>query len=208
MCGIYGSNSRDRFYDLYLLNRSRGTYGSGHYCFNDNTSYAIYSNKELSLNDIPKDMKYYLGHNRAPTSESKAYSEQTSHPFFTDNFVFSHNGIIKQVKLFEDQFNKIHQVDSMWIGDLLERYSLKNTLEKISNNPFAVWIKARNIYDCIYLARVANPIYYSKTYNSFSSTAFENSTLLDEGKVYRCDTENLQWTLETFTFKSLYFIPG
>jgi len=74
MCGIYGSNSRDHFYDLYLLNRNRGTYGCGHYYFRDNTSHVLYSNEELSLDDIPKNMNYYLGHNRAPTSETKIYS--------------------------------------------------------------------------------------------------------------------------------------
>jgi len=96
----------------------------------------------------------------------------------------------------------------MWIGDLLERYSLKNALEKISSNPFAVWIRARNAKNCIYLARVANPIYYSKRYNSFSSTVIEDSTLLEQGKIYRCDTNYLQWNLETFNYKSPYFIPG
>ena len=207
MCGIFGSNFKTSFFDLYNLNLSRGSFSTGIYCHSANKSITLYTKEKLSLRDIPDDMEYYFGHNRAPTGDSTFFSESTSHPFFTKNFAYAHNGIIKNTKKYENEFQNSYEVDSQWIGDFLERYTLKNTLQKVSNAPFALWVAARRTHK-FYLAKTANPIYYSKSYNSFSSTSFENSKLLDDGKIYVGDTHNLHWTLETFEFSSPYFIPG
>ena len=207
MCGIFGSNFKTSFFDLYNLNLARGNFSTGVYCSSPNRCVTIHTKDELTLKDIPDNMDYYFGHNRAPTDDTTSFTDTTSHPFFTKNFAYAHNGIIKNTSQHEEAFHTSYEVDSQWIGDFLERYTLKNTLQKISNSPFALWVAARRTHK-FYLAKTANPIYYSKAYNSFSSTPFENSKLLDDGKIYAGDAHSLHWTLETFEFKTPYFIPG
>ena len=60
MCGIFGSNNKSSFYDLYQLNRSRGSYSHGFYCYRGGTDVVYKTDQELALNDIPDNMEYYL----------------------------------------------------------------------------------------------------------------------------------------------------
>jgi len=209
MCGIFGSNSRDRFYDLYLLNRSRGSYGSGIYCYSGSTSFLYKTNKDITIDDIPPNMEYYLGHNRAPTDNTSFFVEDSCHPFNTDYYWYAHNGIINNHKELSEKHEKQYRVDSEWIGFYLDKhYFIKDALQEISSNPFAVWVVRRNVPRTFVLARVANPIYKSIEGNSFSSAQMNDSELLKEGTIYSGTSDKLTNTLDTFKYKSPYFIPG
>lgn len=208
MCGIFGSNTKTSFYDLYLLNRSRGSYSSGFYCYRGNTTVVYKTNEAITLNDIPDNMEYYLGHNRAPTDGTSLFTEDSCHPFQANYHWYAHNGIINNHKELSEKYEKTFVVDSEWIGFYLNKhYFIKDVLEEISNNPFAVWIKNRN-NPTFALARVANPIYRSRENNSFSSAQFEGSELLQEGTVYTGTSEKIINSLLKFKYKSPYFIPG
>jgi glucosamine 6-phosphate synthetase-like amidotransferase/phosphosugar isomerase protein len=209
MCGIFGSNNKNSFFDLYQLNRSRGSYSSGVFCFRDSTSVVYKTNKAITFNDIPDNMDYYLGHNRAPTIETTSFAEHACHPFQTDYYWYAHNGIINNHKELLEKYEKHYTVDSEWIGFYLEKHHLiKDALEEISNNPFAVWILRREHPYSFTLARVANPIYKSTENNSFSSAQFEGSKLIEEGTVYAGTADKITNTLLKFKHKSPYFIPG
>ena len=209
MCGIFGSNNKSSFYDLYQLNRSRGSYSHGFYCYRGGTDVVYKTNEELTLNDIPDNMDYYLGHNRAPTDGSTSFAENACHPFYTDYYWYAHNGIINNHKELSEKYDILYAVDSEWIGFYLDKHHfIKNALEEISNNPFAVWILRREQPHSFVLARVANPIYRSRENNSFSSAQFEGSKLIEEGTVYAGKADEITNTLLKFKYKSPYFIPG
>ena len=208
MCGIFGSNSRDRFYDLYVLNRDRGAYSSGIYCYRGTSSCVLKTDEELTIDDIPADMEYYLGHNRAPTASATIYTERTCHPFQSRFYWYAHNGIINHIK-HQEKYNCEYDVDSQWIGHYLDTtHFIKDTLEEISSDPFAVWIASRSRPKVFSIARVANPIYRSADRTSFSSAQFEDSELIKEGQIYSWSDNKIINTLATFKYKSPYFIPG
>ena len=209
MCGIFGSNNKTSFFDLYQLNRSRGSYSSGFFCYRNSTSVVFKTNEELTINDIPDNMDYYLGHNRAPTSETDVFSERTCHPFQSRFYWYAHNGIINNYKTLASRYNLHFDVDSEWIGYYLDHtLHERDALKEISSNPFAVWIAERSRPRAFTLARVANPIYRSKDRVSFSSAQFEDSELLKEGTIYRWHDSKIIDTLDTFSYKTPYFIPG
>lgn len=209
MCGIFGSNTREQFYELYKLNRSRGSYSSGIYCYRGAYSFVAKTDEEISFESLPDNMEYYLGHNRAPTAETSIFTEDTCHPFHSDYYWYAHNGIINNHKELTEKYDKNYKVDSEWIGFYLDKhYYIDDALQEISNNPFAVWVVRRNLPRTFTLARVANPIYRSLENSSFSSAYFENSELLKEGTIYLGTSEKIINTLETFKYKTPYFIPG
>jgi predicted glutamine amidotransferase len=207
MCGIFGSNSREQFYTLYTLNRSRGSYSFGCYYFNNNISGSFWTNKqELALEDFPSNMNYYLGHVRAPTTETTRFISDQSHPFYEGNLCYAHNGIVSNTKELELKHNITFDVDSKWIGYMCRNITTDLALKFIKGT-YAVWIFNRYT-NTIELARCANPIYYSDIHNSFSSTQFDTSALLEEGILYSGDYKKINKTDKKFTYKTPYFIPG
>lgn len=212
MCGIFGSNDREQFLTLYKLNHSRGSYSFGCYYFSNNTSGGLWTSKQnITMEDIPDNMNYYLGHVRSPTSSTDNFSTSQCHPFFAEDIIYAHNGIISNTCELEKQYEKQYDVDSKWIGFLHNQYKKHelpyvSVLQKIKGT-FAVWFLNKN-ESSIVLARSANPIYYSNNNNSFSSTEFNNSFLLKEGSIYFGDYKKIEETNVIFTYKSPYFIPG
>ena len=212
MCGIFGSNDREQFLTLYKLNHKRGSYSYGCYYFNDSNSGGLWTNKQnITLEDIPDNMHYYLGHVRSPTSSADNFKTSQCHPFSAEDIMYAHNGIISNTKELEEEYQQKWDVDSKWIGFLYTLFKNHELfyvpiLQKIKGT-FAIWSlnKSNNI---ITLARSANPIYYSDINNSFSSTEFNNSILLKEGSLYSGNYKEIKQTDVVFTFKSPYFIPG
>lgn len=212
MCGIFGSNDREQFFTLYKLNHKRGSYSYGCYYFNDSTSGGLWTNKQdITLEDIPDNMNYYLGHVRSPTSSTDGFNTSQCHPFSAEDIMYAHNGIISNTRELEREYNQTYDVDSKWIGYLYNINFKRQTffvdvLQKIKGT-YALWFINKNTKQ-ITLARCANPIYLSLKHNSFSSTQFNNSELLKEGVLYTGDAKQIQETNITFNFKSPYFIPG
>lgn len=212
MCGIFGSNDREQFLTLYKLNHSRGSYSYGCYYFDDNSSGGLWtSRQDISIQDLPEGMNYYLGHVRSPTSSADGFNIDQCHPFITENIVYAHNGIISNTENLEKQYEEHFNVDSKWIGFLYNQYKKHelpyvSVLQKIKGT-FAVWF-FNKIEKSITLARSANPIYYSNNNNSFSSTEFDKSSLLKEGTIYFGNFKEIEETNVSFTYKSPYFIPG
>ena len=207
MCGIFGSNDREQFYTLYTLNRDRGSYSFGFYYFNDNTSGSQWTNKtKINIEDIPADMQYYLGHVRAPTSETNSFKSSQCHPFYEGDICYAHNGIISNTKDLEFKHTKSFDVDSKWIGYLCRNVTTDIALNYIKGT-YAIWLFHR-YSNTIELVRCANPIYHSACFNSFSSAHFKDSELIEEGSVYSGNYKQISKTDKKFKFKTPYFIPG
>jgi len=65
MCGIFCAVEKDKFLELYDLNKERGNFSFG--ALYDNRTPSVHKTTDLNPEDIPSDAIIYLGHTRAPT---------------------------------------------------------------------------------------------------------------------------------------------
>ena len=223
MCGIAGAINKDKAFALYQLNLDRGYYSSGSIVLDDVGMWAcekvLGEFKEPSepacIPAIHTNPVYHLYHSRGPTVETKSFIETDNHPFFYGDWVVAHNGIISNFdKLAKEYFsheNLENRTDSCIIPRMLELFGIDNGPEKLEGT-FAFWaynIRTKNLY----LIRNSCTLYANFATGEFSSTEFENSVALDEGKLYQINYENdfiLQSNrikcIRQYKFNSPYFI--
>ena len=210
MCGIAGSNNKERAFTLYQSNLNRGYYSSGGIIVDSNSQWATY--KRVGQFDQPINGsvgQYYLYHSRGPTTETKEFNPINNHPFFYGDWIVSHNGIISNFKdLCEKYFpgdNFEGKTDSCIIPRL---FSIKSTiseaLEELQGT-FALWMFNRNTKRC-YITRNASTLFGDIITGDFSSTAFKGSISLKGGVVYSITNYNSIVEEVSYQTNSPYFI--
>jgi len=227
MCGIFGSNDKERFLTLYDLNRKRGTFSTSLVIFTTSGDMVVHRwSGTISVKEARKELEksigvkftpfFYLGHTQAPTSSKRKFSRETSHPFNTNNWLVAHNGVLTNFDDIKSEFSPKwrNPVDSSIIPYVLDKVNEAgegqlSVLECIVNGlsllqgTFGLWI-ANTSNRGIYLARCGSTLYANLVDNDFSSIEFKNSEPLDEGVVYEVTQEGLT-SVATFDFNSPFF---
>lgn len=215
MCGIAGSNNKERAFKLYQSNLDRGYYSSGSIVLDDLGMWvcekALGQFKEPSktacVPGIHTEGNYYLYHSRGPTVETKEFNETNNHPFFYGDWIVAHNGIISNFeKLGKEHFSKENfegRTDSCIIPRVLDLFGLQG-LSKLEGT-LAIWaynIRTKNTF----ITRNSCTLYANVETGDFCSTMFEGSKMLDEGAIYRITKDNHLVIEAKFATKSPYFI--
>jgi glucosamine--fructose-6-phosphate aminotransferase (isomerizing) len=227
MCGVFGSNDKERFLTLYNLNRKRGTFSTSLVIYTTTGDMVVHrwsgtigikeARKELEKSLDNKSTPYfYLGHTQAPTSSKRKFSRETSHPFNSNNWLVAHNGVLTNFDDIKTEFAPkwTNPVDSSIIPYVLDKVyeagdGQLSPLECIVNGlsllqgTFGVWI-ANASNRGLYLARCGSTLFANLIDNDFSSVEFDSSEPLDEGVVYEVTQEGLT-SVANFDFNSPFF---
>ena len=228
ICGIIGSKDPKTFEKLCRLNESRGNYSFGGLYLEKQPCYEqrffIHRGAGV-LQGVHPGFDYYLGHNRAPTSNTFEFDPTNSHPFQVGNWIVAHNGIIRNFDELREKYRTTFQVDSNIIpflldmyekgmSDLVERYedlctmhtAIYRAFSELSGT-FGCWIY--NIqYKVVFIIRGTNSIYYSPTDLSFSSVEFEGSNMLVDGMVYQLSAKGLKALYPVKLQEEPFYIPA
>lgn len=215
MCGIAGSNNKERAYMLYQSNLDRGYYSSGSIVLDDLDMWVCEKTQGKFRNlaepacvpGIHTEAKYFLYHSRGPTTETKEFNEANNHPFFYGDWIVAHNGIISNFeKLGKEYFSNENfegRTDSCIIPRILDLFGLQG-LSKLEGT-LAVW--AYNIRTkSTFIARNSCTLYANTETGDFCSTMFDDSVMLDEGTIYLIVDNKRIVKDSTFKTKSPYFI--
>ena len=211
MCGIAGSNNKERAFTLYQSNLSRGYYSSGVVIVDNNSQWSTYKREgqfERTINGFDK-AQYYLYHSRGPTTETKEFNPINNHPFFYGDWIVSHNGIISNFKALCEKYfpgdNFEGKTDSCIIPRLLSiKPIITEALEELQGT-FALWMFNHNTKRC-YITRNASTLFGNTYTGDFSSTAFDGSVPLKEGVVYSITNYNTIIEEVSYQSNSPYFI--
>jgi glucosamine 6-phosphate synthetase-like amidotransferase/phosphosugar isomerase protein len=221
MCGIAGSNNKEKFQTLYKLNSERGNFASS---FIIKTKNHLFIRKNEGIppfkfdeTDSIEPVEFFALHTQAPTSSQREWSEETSHPFQSKDWLCLHNGILVNFEELKQQNLPKHTnpVDSSIIPALLQQRTTNRDLYDPKNKiPIEVIIaqeveKLKGTFACwiyyiptgkIYLIRCSSTLFANKDGN-FSSVQFENSELVEEGWVFEVTNKGLV-KLVPFVFNS------
>jgi glucosamine 6-phosphate synthetase-like amidotransferase/phosphosugar isomerase protein len=223
MCGIAGSTNKDTAFKLYQSNLNRGFYSSGSIVLDDLTLWSCKKalgqfkepTKPACVPGIHTEGLYYLYHSRGPTVETKGFNEENNHPFFYEDWIVAHNGIVSNfLQLTKEHYPNqdfADKTDSCIIPRMLSLFGIDHGPEKLEGT-FAFWaynVRTNNLY----LVRNSCTLFANLNNGDFSSTEFEGSTALEEGKLYSIDFSKQDSSQGsrikincTFNFKSPYFI--
>ena len=215
MCGIAGSNNKERAYMLYQSNLDRGYYSSGSIVLDDLDMWVCEKTqgkfRDLAepacVPGIHTNGVYYLYHSRGPTTETNEFIETNNHPFFYGDWIVAHNGIISNfAKLCECYFPQIDpntHTDSCIIPRIINEFGLQG-LSRLEGT-LAIWAYNTRTTNT-YIARNSCTLYANVETGDFCSTMFDNSIMLDEGAIYKIVDNSRIVKEETFKTKSPYFI--
>jgi len=216
MCGIAGSKYKDKAFNLYKNNLTRGYYSSGALTLDSNDQYRIHKTEGVFNESIdcfnPPGIdtysRYFLYHSRGPTVETKSFEPGDNHPFTYGDWIVSHNGIISNFESLckeyfpdEDFFGR---TDSCIIPRMLEIKPQVSEAMELLKGTFAIWA-FNSKHKKTYLARSASTLFANSVTGCFSSTEFEGSESLKEGIVYDVQDYNCIVPAGRFKHKSPYF---
>lgn len=227
MCGIFGSNDKERFLTLYDLNRKRGTFSTSLVIYTTTGDMVVHRwSGTISVKEAKKELEksldnkftpyFYLGHTQAPTSSKRKFSRETSHPFNCNNWLVAHNGVLTNFDEVKSEFapkwknpvdssiipyvfEKVHEAGD---GQLSPLECVVNGLSLLQGT-FGLWI-ANTSNRGLYLARCGSTIFANLIDNDFSSVEFSSSEPLEEGVVYEITQEGIT-SVANFDFNSPFF---
>ena len=221
MCGIFGSNSLERFKTLYKLNQSRGDFAYGMLGLSANSDNLLVKGSGLAdVDDIFKegDYMYFLGHTQAPTSSVREYADSTTHPFEYKRWSVAHNGVLSNAEQLQKKYMlRETKVDTDVITSMLDYgeiitgkpneddyRSLKNTFEEIRGT-FGCWVYNKDTKNT-YLVRVGSTLHGNIENGDFTSAQDYERTYkpLEEGMLYQIDGGISP--LGKFVYDSPYFV--
>lgn len=201
MCGIYGSIRASKFEVLDAGNQTRGNFASGVFYHNGETydHHKTQGSFKWTKQGLP-DGFLYLGHNQAPTSSARIWSENNCHPFINGNWVVAHNGVLTNFEALK-KYVPDHEnvVDSSIIPALLnlgetqskkdteidtvskETALIKNVVELLQGT-FGLWIVNLKTLNC-YILRQGSTLFFDE--DSFSSVKGNGFEPVEQGIIYR-----------------------
>lgn len=220
MCGIFGSNNREKYLTLQKLNLERGDFAHSSLLINKD-GFEIHKvplqNVVGAKYKFPKKIKFdlYLGHAQAPTSSQRKFDLNTTHPFIVENWVVAHNGVLTNFKDLVNQFEMPYNnpVDTSIIPYILystQTFGTRNTeIDVIANclqllkGTYGLWMFNANTGNA-FLARCGVTLFANVYENTFSSIQEKGLTSLDEGVIYQLTSEGIT-PVRTFDCDSPFF---
>jgi glucosamine 6-phosphate synthetase-like amidotransferase/phosphosugar isomerase protein len=220
MCGIFGATNREKYLSLQKLNLSRGDFAQST-MFIDREGYEIHKvplKGAATKYRFPKKKKfdYYLGHVQAPTSVVREFTSNTSHPFFVENWIVAHNGVLTNFKELVNSFEMPYDnpVDSSIIPFILFKLQslasndgeidlIVQTLSMLKGT-FGVWIHNTHTANT-FLAKCGVTLYGDIYENTFSSIKTDDLTQLEDGILYQITREGLT-TVASFDCDNPFFL--
>jgi len=193
MCAIVSSKDPSKFTDLLYLNKDRGTFASSFIVVSDKETHIVKKQGLISEYEVCEYIHeaqqqcsnlYYVGHVQAPTSAMRDWTEETSHPFCSKDWIVIHNGVLTN---HHDIFTTV-KVDTECICKILQSYSaVSNTTEidcirstcKALKGTFALFIINKNTNN-MYITRQGSILHYNDD-GDVSSLHQEGMKLLPEG---------------------------
>jgi glucosamine 6-phosphate synthetase-like amidotransferase/phosphosugar isomerase protein len=198
MCAIYGSNDQEKLYKLYKANQNRGNYSTGLAFLKDNDIVIHKGLSEGFIFKIFEEATYYIGHNRAPTTNEQGRNFSGIHPFIFGKALAAHNGILTNIEHLEQTWNIKFATDSEWIPFLYQQYSQSDynseevflkVLQNIEGT-FGIWLYDTDKKDLL-VARGDNSIYWNEDKTCFSSVECDDiNQLMPEGSIYKSNLGN------------------
>jgi len=207
MCGIFGSNKREKYLNLQKLNLKRGDFAHST-LFVDRDGFEIHKvpmqNVIKTQYRFPKKKKFdlYMGHAQAPTSSQRKFDINTTHPFIVENWVVAHNGVLTNFKELVNQFEMPYNnpVDTSIIPYILyatQTFSSRNTeIDVIVNclqllkGTFGLWMFNANTGNS-FLAKCGVTLFADVYENTFSSVQDKGLSSLDEGVLFQVTSEGI-----------------
>lgn len=204
MCGIYGSNDKEKFYTLQKLNRSRGDFSQGCMYIKPDKGFEVHKiPKKIAAEYTPpkrKKFDYYLGHSQAPTSGKRVFDPNTTHPFIVENWIVAHNGVLTNFKDLVNGFERPFEnpVDSSIIPYIFYKIqdSFDSEIEVITTGleylkgTFGLWIHNAETGNT-FLAKCGVTLFADVYDNTFSSVSYKFLESLDEGVLYQLTKEGI-----------------
>jgi|TARA_R110002020_G_scaffold137796_1_gene307363 glucosamine 6-phosphate synthetase-like amidotransferase/phosphosugar isomerase protein len=210
MCAIFGSFDTSMFEVLYQANKKRGNFASSIVSISNDDQFIKKKQGDINYDKYTHEpsCKYYLGHVQAPTSSTRKWSYDTSHPFESLSWLVSHNGVLTNHKKLKHTYCKYleNNVDTAVIVSLLEHFTQKeHDRGKVVVNPVTIIKKALellagtyalSIVHCdtneIFLARSGSILHYNNKgdFSSISGCTFKE---LPEGIIMRLNNKTKRW---------------
>jgi len=210
MCAIFGSYSRDVFYELMELNSYRGFHSY---------SISVYDPIKRDIKIVKKGLGhfdasnvedymgvYWIGHIQAPTTEAK--SLDTVHPsaWPSHNTYMWHNGILKEdcIKMMQTALD----TKVVWDTKLLHHWLLDRRSLSDVDGTFSCLMYEQG--DILLFRNEISPMFIDDQLN-ISSTKFTDSVRTPANSVLKLDfINNVPVEVETFSTKEnpYYFANG
>jgi len=206
MCAIFGSYDKSMFEVLYEANKERGNFASSIVTIGVEDVYIGKFNGNINFDKVSygNDFSYVTGHVQAPTSSTREWSYDTSHPFETLSWLVSHNGVLTNEEELRDHYvpHVVNPVDTALIVELLQYFtesekgkpdpvkSITKTLNVLQGT-FALSIIDTDTSE-IYLARSGSVLHYDRLGN-FSTNPGIGYTELPEGDIMRLNKKTKRW---------------
>lgn len=201
MCGIFGSPDLSTYEILMGVNADRGSFSTGiANIFPDGQVQTLKIQGQADLDEVKLSnlCSYYTGHLQAPTSSTRFWSANTSHPFESDSYIVHHNGVLTNADELVDKYNLegCGPVDSSVIPKLIEfmtfdedqsiTHPYKDIVDALSEleGTFALCIISKLTND-IFIARQGSAL-FMKGHN-FSSIAGNGYVSVPEGSILQLD---------------------
>lgn len=198
MCAIFCSKNISKFEVLYEANKSRGKFASSVMVLTDANEQGIYKSVghlDAESVHIYDNSQYYIGHVQAPTSDKRAWSYDTSHPFESLSWSVVHNGVISNWKELNEKFVpwNVNPVDTSVIPALFQYFTeeckgecpahvaIAKTLDML-HGTFAIVCVDTDSND-IYLARQGSTLHFNDQ-GDVSTIAGEGFTEVPEGIIF------------------------
>ena len=200
MCSIIGANTLSKLEVLYEANVERGTFASSVLgLYNYDKQYVHKQEGIIEFNKVKIDdsFDFFISHMQAPTSSKRNWSQDTSHPFESLNWMVLHNGVLTNWKSLNKEYTpwNVNPVDTSVIASMLQEFSTGDTEDGKSPPPIDVVTKVLELLEgtfalCIvntstntvYLARQGSLLHYHSS-GTFSTLPGKDYKLLEEGEI-------------------------
>lgn len=198
MCSIFGSTSREEFFNLAKLNQYRGTHSHSVAVLRSSGSFELIQQGFGPLEEIElPDNCLYIGHQQAPTTDAK--DVQSIHPAKVESQLLWHNGIIKShiVKKWQDYYNS----GEKWDTKLLLVHIFSKGLKKALTEADGSFACLYHDLDHLYLFRNDNSPMFVKG-STFSSTKFEEAESLQSNQVFNYNVNTCEFEKTNISFET------
>lgn len=233
MCGIFGSKDFSTYEKLYNHNKKRGTFAGGSlYIKRSGGMYLKKWQGYQAVNEMTGEYAFqdeytsYLGHTQAPTSSSRSYNSNTTHPFEHGWWIVAHNGVLENDQEIRNEhlsesYGECDEmcfdttaipvdsavipalIDTLYVGD--DVLAIKEACQKLKGT-FACWMYSKRTQQT-YVVRSGSTLFGGVDASCFSSISVTGvaDEELEEGAIYCLTPEGLT-IVDHFQQNSPFFI--
>lgn len=192
---------------LYEANKERGNFASSIVTIGGNIQYIYKTEGTYDLDRIlySESVQYYTGHVQAPTSSQREWQFETSHPFESEYWLVTHNGVLTNENEIRQKYLPLidNPVDTALIVNLIQYFEFQD--DDDSRDPVRYIKSALEIIkgtfalcmiDCessdVYIARCGSTLFYNRR-GEYSSKPGKGFTEVPEGVIYKLNKQTKRW---------------